>query len=86
MQLGHAVRPTILPLFIRVLTCKIVQCPKDTCKNGIKKAVTGLVSVPVSKTLVIVARWPRDEGTCRCLLVDDCPSNFVALNTSHRTF
>ena len=32
-------------------------------RKGIWKAVTGLVSVPVSKTLVwLVARWPRDEG------------------------
>ena len=45
------------------------ECHKD--KKGIKKAVKGLVSVPVSKTLVrLVARWPRDEGTCRRRLVD----------------
>ena len=44
------------------------ECHKD--KKGIKKAVTGLVSVPVSKTLVsLVVRWPRDEGTCRRRLV-----------------
>ena len=36
---------------------------------GIKKAVTGLVSIPVSETLV--ARWPWDEGTCRRRLVDE---------------
>ena len=46
------------------------ECHKD--KKGIKKAVTGLVSVPVSKTLVrLVTRWPRDEGTCRRRLVDE---------------
>ena len=46
------------------------ECHKD--KKGIKKAVTGLVSVPVSKTLVLLfARWPRDEGTCRRRLVDE---------------
>ena len=53
MQLGHAVRPTILRFLFE---CKHVkshtECHKDN--KGIKKAVTGLVSVPVSKTLVDV--------------------------------
>ena len=46
------------------------ECQKD--RKRIKKAVTGLVSVPFSKTLVrLLARWPRDEGTCRRRLVDE---------------
>ena len=46
------------------------ECHKD--KKGIKKAVAGLVNVPVSKTLVsLVVRWPRDKGTYRCRLVDE---------------
>ena len=59
------------------------ECHKD--KKGIKKAATGLVNVPVSKTSVrLVERWPREEGTYRRRLVDEWPSNFQAVNPSHR--
>ena len=74
MQPGHAVRPTTLSFHLSVNMYvfnvkSYTECHKD--KKGIKKAVKGLVSVPVSKTLVrLVARWPRDEGTCRRRLVD----------------
>ena len=59
-----------------------IYCHKD--KKGIKKAVTGLVSVHGRKTVWLVARLPRDEGTCRQCLVDEWPSNCPALNPSHR--
>ena len=39
-----------LPVFVHSRTKSYTECHKD--KKGIKKAVTGLVSVPVSKTLV----------------------------------
>ena len=51
----HAVRPTTLSfhLSVNMYTSDVksyTECHKD--KKGIKKAVTGLVSVPVGKTLV----------------------------------
>ena len=74
-SLSSEVRPTTLSFHLSVnmyvFTVKsYTECHKD--KKGIKKAVTGLVSVPVSKTLVrLVARWPRVEGTCRRRFVDE---------------
>ena len=55
MHLGHAVRPTTLSFHLSVNMYvfdvkSYTECHKD--KKGIKKAVTGLVSVPVSETLV----------------------------------
>ena len=57
VQPGHAVRPTkVLCLFhlsvnMYILNVKsYTKCQED--KKGIKKAVKGLVSVSVSKTLV----------------------------------
>ena len=54
MQPGHAVRPTTLSFHSSVTMYvfnvkSYTECHKD--KKGIKKAVTGLVSIPVSKTL-----------------------------------
>ena len=51
----HAVRPTTMSFHLNVNMYvfnvkSYTECHKD--KKGIKKAVTGLVSVPVSKTLV----------------------------------
>ena len=61
-SLSLEVRPTTLSLHLSVNMYvfnvkSYTECHKD--KKGMQKAVTGLVSVPVSKTL---ARWPRDEG------------------------
>ena len=56
-----------------------------TRQEKIKKVVTGLVSVPVSLISCEMA-WARDEGTCWRRLVDEWPSNFPALNPSHRNF
>ena len=55
MQLGHAVRPTTLSFHLSVNMYvfnvkSYTECHKD--KKGIKKAVTGLVSILVSKTIV----------------------------------
>ena len=67
----HAVRamPTTLSFHLSVNMFAFnvksyTECHED--KKGIKKAVTGLESVPVS-----LARWPGDEGTCRRRLVDE---------------
>ena len=49
-----------------VKSCK--KCHKD--KKKMKKAVTGLVSVPVSLISCEMA-WARDEGTYRRRLVDE---------------
>ena len=76
MQLGHAVRqePTTLSfnLSVNMYLCNVkshTECQKD--KKGVKKEVTGLVSIPVSKTLVsLVVRWPRDLR--RNLLISSC--------------
>ena len=72
----HAVRPTTSPFHLSVNmhvfdVKSYIECHKD--KKGIKKAVTGLVSVHVGKTLVgsVVARWSWDEETCRRHLVDE---------------
>ena len=80
----HAVRPTTSSLHFSINTEILnTSCHKD--EKGIKKAVTGLVSVPSSKTLVwLVARWPWDEGTCWLRLVDEWPSYFPALYPSRR--
>ena len=70
MQLGHSVRqePTTLSFNLSVNMYLFNVKPHTACQNdkkGIKKAVTELVSIPASKTLVsLVVRWPRDERTC----------------------
>ena len=71
----HAVRATTLSFHMNVSMYvfnvkSYTECLKN--KKRIKKAVTGLVSVPVSKTFgPSVARWPRDEGICPRGLVDE---------------
>ena len=55
MQPDHAVRPTTMSFHLSVNMYvfnvnSYTECNKD--KKGIKKAVAGVVSVPVSKTLV----------------------------------
>ena len=58
MQLGHSVRQeaTTLSFNLSVSMCLFknvkwhTECQND--KKGIKKAVTGLLSIPVIKTLV----------------------------------